>query len=329
MSQTMLPEAASQSHLMTCMEVWGGNQLVDSNVVLAGLDAWVYSRPFGDSSEGGDVYYVSSCATGRITRLLVADVSGHGADVREIATDLRQLMRRFVNHIDQARFVRAMNGEFVEMSRNGGFATAVVTTFFGPTNRLSLCNAGHPAPLHYVAAERRWRLLESEGRPTSPACADDAPSNLPLGILDLSEYDQFDVTLALGDLVLCYTDSLIESCGPDACTMLGQRGLLDVVNALDLGEPATFIARLQKRLAELCPANLTNDDVTVLLFRANGGAPNTPIKQRVLAPFRVAREVLRSFIRRDHAAPMPEVSVANLGGNVLPSLSKVGKRARK
>ncbi|HEX8916337.1 MAG TPA: PP2C family protein-serine/threonine phosphatase [Humisphaera sp.] len=313
---------------MTCMEVWGGNRVVDSSVVLAGLDAWVYSRPFGDSSEGGDVYYVSSCATGRITRLLVADVSGHGASVGEVATGLRQLMRRFVNHIDQARFVRAMNGEFAEMSRNGGFATAVVTTFFAPTNRLSLCNAGHPVPLHYVAAEGRWRLLESGGR-TESADSADAPANLPLGILDLSDYDQFDVTLALGDLVLCYTDSLIESCGTDACTMLGQRGLLDVVNGMDIGDPATFIARLQAKLAEICPANLTNDDVTVLLFRANGGAPNTPVKERVLAPFRVAREVLRSFLRRDHAAPLPELSVANIGGNVVPSLGKVGTKAGK
>ena len=43
---------------------------------MAGLDAWVFSRPYGNASGGGDVYYVSSCATGRITRLLVADGAG-------------------------------------------------------------------------------------------------------------------------------------------------------------------------------------------------------------------------------------------------------------
>src|SRR5687768_18611008 len=56
----------------------GGNQPADSGVVMAGLDAWVYCRPYHGAAAGGDVYYVSSCATGRITRLLVADVSGHG-----------------------------------------------------------------------------------------------------------------------------------------------------------------------------------------------------------------------------------------------------------
>src|SRR5437763_9069649 len=98
----------SSTHLQ-CMEVWGGNRSADAGVVMAGLDAWVYCRPFKDSGTGGgDVYYVSSCATGRITRLLVADVSGHGEKVSTVADQLRLLMRRYVNHIDQGQFVRSM-----------------------------------------------------------------------------------------------------------------------------------------------------------------------------------------------------------------------------
>src|SRR5437660_11237522 len=90
-------------HHMQCMEVWGGNQSVDSGVVMAGLDAWVYSKPYGGSDGGGDVYYVSSCATGRITRLLVADVSGHGQAVADLAVALRARMREYVNHIEKTR----------------------------------------------------------------------------------------------------------------------------------------------------------------------------------------------------------------------------------
>src|SRR5437763_8511603 len=124
----------SSTHLQ-CMEVWGGNRSADAGVVMAGLDAWVYCRPFKDSGTGGgDVYYVSSCATGRITRLLVADVSGHGASVSQTAAGLRGLMRRHVNQIDQTRFVRSMNEQFQALSAAGTFATAVVTTFFAPTN---------------------------------------------------------------------------------------------------------------------------------------------------------------------------------------------------
>ena len=73
------------TRVMQCMEVWGGNAQTESSVSMSGLDAWVYCQPYGSADAGGDVYYVSSCATGRITRLLVADVSGHGAAVHETA----------------------------------------------------------------------------------------------------------------------------------------------------------------------------------------------------------------------------------------------------
>src|SRR5690349_11747250 len=104
-------------HVMQCMEIWGGNQLFDSNVQLTGVDAWVYSRPYHDQTDGGDVHYVSSCATGRITRLLIADVSGHGDAVGKIATELRTLMRKNVNRIEQNGFVAAMNAQFAELAQ--------------------------------------------------------------------------------------------------------------------------------------------------------------------------------------------------------------------
>src|ERR1700758_5293257 len=113
---------------MSCMEVWGGSQLTTRRVEMGGLDAWVYSKPFGEAQRGGDVYYASSCATGRITRLLLADVAGHGAQAAAPAADLRTLMRRFVNRLDQAEFVRLLNQQFTEMSKVVTFATAVVAT---------------------------------------------------------------------------------------------------------------------------------------------------------------------------------------------------------
>src|SRR5215212_176506 len=187
---------------MTCMEVWGGCDAVDAAVTLSGLDAWVYSRPYEQAQGGGDVYYVSACATGRINRLLVADVSGHGEKVRAVAVQLRDLMRRFVNYIDQSKFVLSMNSRFVECSAAGCFATAVVTTFFAPTRTLSVCNAGHPPPLVWRSTTRQWSFL---GEPSSDAQPSTAGGNIPLGIMEFEDCDQFDVALDVGDLVLVYT----------------------------------------------------------------------------------------------------------------------------
>ena len=99
--------AVSPTHTLQCLEVWGGNRSVDRGVAMLGVDAWVYCRPQGENEAGGDVHYVSSCASGRIVRLMVADVSGHGADVADLASRLRTLMRSYVNDVDQTRRVQS------------------------------------------------------------------------------------------------------------------------------------------------------------------------------------------------------------------------------
>src|ERR1700691_3403262 len=208
---------------MHCMEVWGGSQLTARAVELGGLDTWVYSKPYGQSEYGGDVYYASSCATGRISRLLLADVSGHGHSVAATAAELRTLMRRFVNRLDQMEFVRLLNQQFAALSRNGTFATAIVTTFFAPSRRLTVCNAGHPRPLLYRSAQRQWDFLGNNA-----AALRAAPSNIPLGLFEAAEYEQFDVELESGDCLLSYTDALIEARVGDG-EMLREDGVLDIV----------------------------------------------------------------------------------------------------
>jgi phosphoserine phosphatase RsbU/P len=305
--------------VMQCMEVWGGNQLADRAVTVPGLDAWVYSKPHGDSDLGGDVYYVSACATGRITRILIADVAGHGAAVSDIAVNLRSLMRRFVNYIDQTRFVKSMNEQFTAMSQANCFATAIVATYFSPTGGFSLCNAGHPPPLLYRVKEKKWSLLvEDESSHSS--------GNIPLGILDMTDYEHFDIDLSVGDQILCYTDALMESRDKSG-EMLGMQGLLNLVNDLppgDAGKP--FLTALLESIASQHAGNLREDDVTVMLFRANGSALRVPFLVRAAAPLRVLGAMVRAPFTGERV-PLPEFSLANLGGAMFYSLSKRKKKS--
>ena len=309
---------------MQCMEVWGGNQPVDSGIAMAGLDAWVYCRPYAaigadaPAAAGGDVYFVSSCATGRITRLLVADVSGHGTAVSEVATSLRQLMRKYVNYIDPRKFVGEMNRRFTQLSENGCFATAVVTTFFSPTNHVTVCNAGHPPPLLYQAG-RGWSFLE-------PAQSDDdTPTDLPLGIEDTSDYHESSAKLGVGDMVLCYTDGLPESRRADG-EFLGQDGLLDLARGIDTSDPAAVVPSLLKSIAELHPGNLSADDITVLLFRSNGVGVTPPFLKRAFAPLRLIGAIFASLRPGGLPVPWPDFHPANMGGAMISPLNRLWKR---
>jgi phosphoserine phosphatase RsbU/P len=308
--------ADSNKRQMQCMEVWGGSQLTSSGVELGGLDVWVYSKPFGQAQRGGDVYYVSSCATGRISRLLLADVSGHGQSVASMAADLRTLMRRFVNRLDQKELVRLLNEQFTALSGHGSFATAVVTTFFAPTRRLSLCNAGHPRPLMFRAVDGRWTFLSHQDHVEQKE-----PRNIPLGILQIAEYEQLDVELEPNDCLICYTDPLIESRDADG-EMLGEEGLLRIANLLGDVPAEKLIPSLLQEITERYPRNLDDDDVTLLVVRANGGLLRFSFRQKIDAFGRFLGTLFRSLNPRADRAPFPDANLANLGGAIIPALAR-------
>ena len=283
-----LPDA--HKHLQ-CMEIWGGNRFVESSVELPGLDAWVYSRPHGGDKGGGDVHYVSSCASGMIARVLVADVSGHGAKVSETAKRLRQLMRRHVNDHDQARLMRSLNRDFAAVSVAGRFATAVAFTYDATTGRLIVSNAGHPPPLWYRGARGGWTFLA----PGATAGGNDSgPVDVPWGIDDAVEYNRFEVDLEPGDAVVRYTDSLPEA-RLDESRMLGADGLLRVVS--DFGTtiaPSRLVPELLARVMRETGREF-DDDVTVLAVSPNGQRRHIPLHDRLLAPLRYLRGVAGSF----------------------------------
>jgi phosphoserine phosphatase RsbU/P len=301
---------------MQCMEVWGGSQLTARDVEMGGLSVWVYSKPFGEAQHGGDVYYASSCATGRISRLLLADVSGHGTSVAATAADLRTLMRRFVNRLDQAEFVRLLNQQFIAMSQSATFATAVVSTFFAPSRRLTVCNAGHPRPFLYRAAQRKWNFLGHDGASEPPKS-----KNIPLGLLDLGEYDQFDVELEPGDCLLSYTDALIESRDADG-EMLGEDGLLRIMRLLGDVEPQKLIEILLAEIAERFPENLSEDDVTVMVVQASGKQAQHSFQDMLKARIRFAGSLLRGLNPWAERPPLPDFNLANIGGAIVPALAR-------
>lgn len=296
------------------MEVWGGNQPASNGVVMPGVDAFVASRPYEDQESGGDVHYVSSCATGRITRFLVADVSGHGAAVSRVAVDLRTLMRRYVNYVDQGRLVRELNREFGLLAEGGVFATAVVATYFTPTGYLTLCNAGHPRPMLYSAARRAWSILRSEG-----SAGGTGPMNIPLGIAEGVSYDQVGVRLSRGDAVVMYTDALLEARGADG-RLLGEEGLLELARGVEIGEPRRFVEGLMAGVERF--GGKVRDDATVLVIRPNELRPRTTWGERMGAGWRFVRMMMG---RRGAGEPIPwpEVSVVNIGGALVGAVNRL------
>lgn len=266
------------------MEIWGGNRAIDKCFAAPGIDIYVHSSPFKASQlGGGDIYYLTSCASGRISRLLLADVSGHGEAAAGLAISLRELLRQNVNRVSQERFVEEMNREFEKLANASGFATAVVATFFEPRRSLSLCVAGHPPPIFYRASQSKWLAFE-------PAeLESDTLDNLPLGIRSDSSYSGMHLATEVDDMFLLYSDALIESvCANNR--LLGTNGILEILNSAGQLSPSEVIPFLRSEISSMAPGNLLEDDTTMVLGHCT--ATKVRMRDNFLAPFRLLQEAI-------------------------------------
>ena len=147
----MSSQAGPDQQTLQCMEIWGGIEPVERTVTTPGLDLWVFSQPFGGDEQGGDVYYVTLCGGGLITRIVVADVSGHGSSVAEfsliaaVAACARTSIRRV-----KAGWSSGSTGSSPRWPRCAGSRRRSWSLTWRPPIELSVCNAGHPRPLYSI-----------------------------------------------------------------------------------------------------------------------------------------------------------------------------------
>lgn len=252
-------DVQDEVQVLQCMDLWSGNHSVENCAATPGLELFVFSEPYQGDVTGGDVHYVSLCAGGIVTRLVLADVSGHGSAVDETSQMLRGLMRRFMNSKSQTGLVNGLNREFTQMTMLGRFATAIVATYLNHKRRFSIINAGHPRPLWYRAASNGWSYVDQQLVESGNA------SNLPLGIDDTASYEQLALDTAEGDIILFYTDALTEAPGPGG-DLLGERGLLDLVQRQPTADVRQFARGLLSGVRGLSSGPAT-DDMTFLAIR--------------------------------------------------------------
>jgi serine phosphatase RsbU (regulator of sigma subunit) len=201
---------------------------------------------------GGDYYDFFPLPDGRMA-ILLADVSGHGAPAAVVMAMLRAL-----SHVDSGLFAdpsRAFQLLNREMRRQGltQFVTACVLVVDPAGRSYVLGLAGHPSPLRTGTS------------PGSVAEMSDGPCGPPLGVLAQAEFRVIEGRLAPGDLVLLYTDGVVEARGPDGALF----GDGPVKEELTRGGPAAAVkARLLERLRRHRAGVPLSDDVTFVVVES-------------------------------------------------------------
>jgi phosphoserine phosphatase RsbU/P len=249
-------------HRMACLEIRGGNRRESYSVELPGLSAWISCRPLPPASEGGDLHYMTVCSKGAISRIVLADVAGHGELVSSVADRLRDGLRKHVNTWDQSLLVQELNNSFLAGANGVQFATAFVLGHYVESGEMVFTNAGHVPPLWYRAAERKW-LTISHSTPYATRVAD-----LPLGIIAGTPYTQTAIQLSPGDLLVLYTDGLTES-RDAAGRLLGSNQLASLASTVPVELPDKTGEALLLRVETFRSPTPASDDETMIVLRRN------------------------------------------------------------
>jgi phosphoserine phosphatase RsbU/P len=254
------------AYQLACTEVWGGNNIADELLELPGLVALIHSKPAGPATSGGDVYYVSVCDKRVLSRVVLADVAGHGEAVGEISTGLRMLLKKYINTFDQSALMREINEAFYRQNGDlAQYATAVVLSHDCRTSELMFVSAGHPPTLWYHASQKEWDWLH-ERRPDSVKTFE----GLPLGLVHGTEYQQTRLRLAEGDLLILYTDGITE-CANKTDKELGYEGLRELVRSLPVEPSVATASALITAVEEFRGSTPCRDDQSVIVLQRTDG----------------------------------------------------------
>jgi sigma-B regulation protein RsbU (phosphoserine phosphatase) len=248
-------------HRLQCAETWASNHGTSSAADLPGLRVWVHSAPFGPGDAGGDVHYVSVCPSCIVSRIALADVSGHGRAVETLGGKLQELMQTYLTELEQASLMRDLNQAVIEELDGVHYATMVAAGFHGRRGLLVMTNAGHPPAFWYRTSRDEWFWFEPQRAGEGVGVR-----GTPLGLLPNVSYDRMIVKPDPGDLIVLYSDGVSEATNP-AGNELGRDALMAMARALKPSSAETFGTELAEAVREFRGGRTPEDDETIIVLQ--------------------------------------------------------------
>lgn len=202
---------------------------------------------------GGDWYAVMALPDGR-TYLAVGDVIGHGLLSVEDMAQLRSAGNAYAHLGLSAGQILTELNRFAAHQIRGEFATTLVAIFDPRNSMLSYSSAGHlPALLRRCRNGQVVRLADASG----PL----------LGPFEDASYTQGTVAVEPGDVLMMYTDGLVEHYGEDV-----NAGIAHLEHVIEAWPPEALLDC--EALAQDVSPDSHDDDLCLLIVRF--GAANHP-----------------------------------------------------
>jgi hypothetical protein len=233
---------------------------VQSELLPSGTEAWEHVRlatVYRPAEQvGGDFYDAFRAGDGRIAMVL-GDVSGKGVPAALVVGVIHGAARSSAwpeSTADHERESARLNRLLCGKAAGGRYASMFWCYYEPATRQLSYVNAGHCPGLLVGERERAIAIARLDvGGPV-------------LGILPTARYEQGRCDVCSGDVLVLYSDGLVEATSP-AGEEYGERRLRDCLATAGAGSPEEIRAAILASAGTFLGTAAPRDDVTLVVAK--------------------------------------------------------------
>jgi phosphoserine phosphatase RsbU/P len=201
---------------------------------------------------GGDYYDIF--LHGDELGMVMADVSGHSVGAALMMVETRSVLRAQIESLQSPREIVSTLNELLhdDLSQAELFITMSYLSYNTLSRRLRYTNAGHPPSLLYRPSSASFAELDAEG--------------LILGVQRGVHFDEQALQIETGDLLLLYTDGIIEAESPSG-EMFGGKRLRDLLTAHYRNRATEIIDAVLGAVRSFTGSVSFKDDISMLLLK--------------------------------------------------------------
>lgn len=189
-------------------------------------------------------------------QFVIADVSGKGVPAALFMALTRTIVRACATPYERAAERLGCANRIVVFDSRSVTSGMFVTLFFASLNRkdrsLVYANAGHNPPLLFRAAARSIETMEITG--------------VALGMGAEMEYEQRQLTLESGDILLLYTDGVVEAMN-DKEDLFGHNRLRSSLTAAKELSAQGILDNILRDLRQFTEGAEQSDDITAIVIK--------------------------------------------------------------
>jgi sigma-B regulation protein RsbU (phosphoserine phosphatase) len=199
---------------------------------------------------GGDLYDLIEFDDGRLA-IVIGDVAGKGAPAALYGALSSGIIRtRAGRKYPPGQMLELVNKTLYQRPIEGQYVALTYAVYDPAERRITLANSGLPYPL--LVRRGQTRFLDLAG--------------IPLGLFPDSQYQEINLPLEAGDVLVFYSDGVVESSN-ESEEDFGLRRLVEVIQALHQKSPKDMVEAVNAEVEHFVGRAAPHDDRTMIVVK--------------------------------------------------------------